>query len=434
MSTRKKTYAKKVVKAPAKKVARRAPSTVASNSRWLAPALGVAGGAIGDAIFPGAGGIAGGIIGRMAGEGIHKITGLGDYTVHMNSLLNANGGGRIVNKNIHGGIVMRNREYIGDIISSGTAGAFKRQVFSLNPGQLSTFPFLSQVAQNYEEYSLEGMIFEYRTMSADALNSVNTALGQVIMATNYNAASPLFSGKAEMENYEFGHSCKPSVGMFHPIECEPRQTAVGSILYVRPGSVPAGQDLRLYDWGNFQIATNGFQGTNVNCGELWVEYQICLLKPKMFSSLGLDTQFAHASNTVGLTNATPLGTATSIIESPNQTLNLGYTTNVIFIPISSYRLRYKLTWTYRGSGAATIVYPGVAVTNGSIVPLVFDDFGQGEQFAPAAGTSSTICSFTILIDIDANLQCTVLIDGAGTLPTTPQNMDVFLIQLPRDAV
>lgn len=55
-------------------------------------------------------------------------------------------------------------------------------------------------------------------MSADALNSVNTALGQVIMATDYNAANPPFGQKSEMENYEFGQSCKPSESQIHPIE------------------------------------------------------------------------------------------------------------------------------------------------------------------------------------------------------------------------
>ena len=62
------------------------------------------------------------------------------------------------------------------------------------------------------------MLFEFRTMSADALNSVNTALGQVIMATDYNAANPPFGQKSEMENYEFGQSCKPSESQIHPIE------------------------------------------------------------------------------------------------------------------------------------------------------------------------------------------------------------------------
>ena len=36
----------------------------------------------------------------------------------------------------------------------------------------------------------------------------------------------------------------------------------------------------------FTIATQGFQGTNVNIGELWVTYQVTLLKPKLYASLG----------------------------------------------------------------------------------------------------------------------------------------------------
>lgn len=57
---------------------------------------------------------------------------------------------------------------------------------------------------------IEGMYLEYRTMSADALNSTNTALGQVIMSAQYNAGNPDFTNKQEMENYEGGVSVKPS--------------------------------------------------------------------------------------------------------------------------------------------------------------------------------------------------------------------------------
>ena len=74
-------------------------------------------------------------------------------------------------------------------------------------------------------------------MSADALNSVNTALGQVIMATDYNAANPPFAQKSEMENYEYGQSAKPSESAIHPIECARLQTTI-SELYTRAGAVP----------------------------------------------------------------------------------------------------------------------------------------------------------------------------------------------------
>lgn len=121
------------------------------------------------------------------------------------------------------------------------------------------------------------MVFEFRSMSADALNSTNTALGSVVMCTDYDSADVPFSSKQQMENTEFGVSCKPSSNMIHAIECAPKVTTATE-LYVRARNIPAGTDIRLYDWGKFYIATSGFQGTNVNCGELWVSYDITLIK------------------------------------------------------------------------------------------------------------------------------------------------------------
>ena len=140
-------------------------------------------------------------------------------------------------------------------------------------------------------------------MSADALNSTNTALGQVIMATSYNAANPLFTNKQEMETTKvvFLLNRHNLVDFF--VECARRSNVLDD-LYVRTSDPPAGQDIRLYDLGNFQIATNGLQGTNVNCGELWVTYQFCLLKPKMYNGLGsFDTFVSYTKNTDGVITA-----------------------------------------------------------------------------------------------------------------------------------
>lgn len=173
---------------------------------------------------------------------------------------------------------IRHREYIGDIFSSGTANAFSIANFAINPGQFGTFQWLSQVCgATFQQYRINGMIFEFRSMSSDALNNVNTALGSVIMATDYDSADVAFTNKSQMENTEFGVSCKPSVNMIHAIECARNQTSI-SEQYIRPGAVPAGADIRLYDLGRFSIATVGFQGTNVNCGELWVSYDVTLFK------------------------------------------------------------------------------------------------------------------------------------------------------------
>lgn len=148
------------------------------------------------------------------------------------------------------GVRIRHREYIRDIFS---AQSFTLINYFLNPGLSDTFPWLCTIAANFEQYKFHGLIFEFRSTSADALNSTNTALGTLIMGTDYNPASANFINKQQMEQNEWTTSSKPSCSFMHPIECAPSQAAV-KLWFVRTGDVPSGLDQRLYDLANFQIA------------------------------------------------------------------------------------------------------------------------------------------------------------------------------------
>jgi len=217
----------------------------------------------------------------------------------------------------HGGgrtQVVTHREYLCDIYTSPTANTFQIQRFGINPGDAKTFPWLAQLACNYEEYRMCGLVFEFKTMSADALNSTNTALGSVIMATEYNSLLPTFASKYAMENYEFAQSCKPSSNMAHAVECS-RGGAPMSELYVRgPSGQNASGDIRMYDLGAFQIATTGMQGTSVNIGELWVSYCCELIKPKLCASLGDAIASAHYFGT-GPVAAAPMTSLAPVVSS-----------------------------------------------------------------------------------------------------------------------
>jgi hypothetical protein len=291
---------------------------------------------IGDLIFPGAGSV-----GSLAADFLHRgfknITGYGDYKVRANTLMTDDvpqfsSTARQTS--------IRHREYIQDILSGptivGTAPnsstAFNIQVFSINPGLISTFPWFAAVAQNYEEYKIHGMMFEFKSMSANALTSTNTALGTVIMASQYNVLSPPFANKQQMENYEFAASCNPAVSMMHPIECEPHETPIPE-LFTRTGT-PSTGDLRLYDHANFSIATQGMQAANIVIGELWVTYDIMLYKPKLLDTVG--GLVDHYILGPGITSGTPFGSA---IGKPPTTgsnfgTSLGPALNVLNIPIS----------------------------------------------------------------------------------------------------
>lgn len=235
-------------------------------------------------------------LGDKAQSFLGKITGLGDYSVMKNTLVNDPPS---VRNNSARTVTLSHREYIGDVIT-GAAGSFDLKAYKIQPGDPSTFPWLSTIASQFQQYTLDGMIFQFKSMSADALNSTNTALGQVIMATNYNVSAPLFDSKYEMENTEFSSSVKPSCSAMHPIECARRESTLNELYVAAGGSIPGGKDPSFYDFGNFQIATNGFQAANVNIGELWVTYEITLLKPILNDINGSGTIWSTHYRSTGM--------------------------------------------------------------------------------------------------------------------------------------
>jgi hypothetical protein len=211
-------------------------------------------------------------LGGMAGRLFKTVTGLGDYSVASKGT-----GPPMFNRN--GAPVIEHREYLRDIQGSVD---FTLTSFDLNPGQAKTFPWLANIASAFEEYRLLGCIFEFKSTSASALNSTNTALGSVIMATEYDVSDEPFYSKLGMENHQFATSSKPNLSMLHAIECAPAQTVVPQ-RWVRTGPVPSGADPKLYDWGRFSIATAGMQAVST-IGELWVTYRVQVLKPQLLNS------------------------------------------------------------------------------------------------------------------------------------------------------
>lgn len=366
------------------------------------------------------GGRAGAYLGEVLGGAAQNllggvISGMGDYSVKKNVLL-APEPPTIINDSVKGGITFRHKEYLRDIITSATPGSFNLDSYLINPGNEKTFGWLSQVAPNFEQYSIEGMIFEFRSMSADALNSTNTALGSVIMATNYDALDTNFKSKSEMENYEWGMSCKPSNNMLHPIECAARQS-FASELYVLNGPVPSGADPRLYHWGNMQIATNGFQGASVNIGELWVTYQVRLLKPKIFTSMGLEIG-SYLSNNTAYTNALPLGNGTLttnydtlglILDPPNR--NIGF-------PVLGIRKHYQVIMRWTGSIAA-VTYPVLTYTQCTNTSSL-------TAIGPAGGESCTSAIQTVSVMVEANVFGVITLGAAGTLPASGNSLRLWI--------
>jgi hypothetical protein len=266
---KKKSPGKSRTRAKTKARVRAAPSR---SGGMVSSALSAIGGAVGSYIAPGIGGPVGSALGGLVGGAIGRITGSGDYKITANSLL---GLGPVPSFGVDA-VRIRHREYLGDVESSLD---FAYATYAINPGNSLCFPWLSTIASNYEQYHFNGLVFKYVSTSAVALNSVNTALGKVAMATDYDSVDPDFHDVRSMLATQFANYGKPAEDLLHAIECAPGSTPT-ELYYVRTGDVPAGADIRLYDLGRMQFATEGMQAVS-DIGGLWVTYDVTFVKPQL---------------------------------------------------------------------------------------------------------------------------------------------------------
>ena len=125
-----------------------------------------------------------------AGAAAHKLmTGKGAYTSNVLVDGGVNTGVPTFSRSTDGTITLSNKEYICDVFApEGYDSGFVVQQFPINPGLEKTFPWLCQLAENFEEYTLQQCIFTYKSTVAD-FAAASGQVGQVIMATQYNALS-----------------------------------------------------------------------------------------------------------------------------------------------------------------------------------------------------------------------------------------------------
>lgn len=373
----------------------------------------------------GVGSALGGWVGRKAGDWFGKLFGSGDYTVKSNSLMTGTDP-PIVGQASGRATIIRHREYIQDISSST---AFTLQSFPINPGVITTFPWLYCIAQNYEEYVIRGMVFEFKSTSANALNSTNTALGTVIMATNYNVYRPNFISKTEMENHEFCTSAKPSESFMHPIEC-----AVGEnplhVMFVRTDT-PGQGDLRMYDLGTFQIATVGSQATAV-IGELWVTYDIEFLKPRVTT---MTTSYVdhYTLDAASVAAALPYGTAP--VKASGSNFGTTISGGDLILPNDSDG--YDFLVVYQCTGASTVLTNSLSYASGSAISRNAKWHSTATtQMLQNAGATANIQfwvsynRFTPSATSGVQANRTITLGATGTFPTAISGGDLWIIGMP----
>lgn len=234
----------------------------------------------------------GGALGAAAGRGLASFTGVGDYVfndiVHTPALPQRN----------HSNIWrITNCEYIGEFLVPAAPTAFNLNSYPLNPGDASTFPWLSRVARLYQKYKFEQLIFEFRSNTSDY--AASGPLGTVVFSPVYNVLADTPQTKQQMEAFAHAVSTKPSNSVMCGVECDEREDNI-RWYYVR---APSAEATQFTDPGRFLAASQGLPSSSGNSlGELWVHYTIKFDEP-ILTTVQANQVYARQrtnTNTAGL--------------------------------------------------------------------------------------------------------------------------------------
>ncbi len=385
-----------------------------------------------------------GSAGRRLGGAVSSLLGHGDYAIKVNSLMGkypaesgpAGPTPAFFAKRGKWGTRVVEREYIGDIVTSATTGAFSIGNYSINPGQFKTFPWLSTVAQQFEEYEFLGLVFEFVSTSASYGGGSSQALGAVAMVTDYDALDPTFTSMIQLQNEEGACSTRASENLVHGVECD---TSMDSriLRYVRGGAVPAGGTILDFDVGNFQLATQGSPNASANLGQLWVSYDVVLYKKNLIAGpIGYNilsgVMRAKTASTASGTNL--LGTAGYALNG-NLYMDMGVATSgasgniFYFYPPGgggTFLVQYVALGTSATLADPTVTYTNCSVTSPNIPAVV------GFLTCPASGTASTRLVWTAIVTASplagALNFCSIAFAGA-TIPTAPTSAYFLVSQI-----
>jgi hypothetical protein len=232
-------------------------------------------------------------IGNWAEKSIRSLFGSGDYgeehaksglEVEANSIVQPMTAAQVpifsTPEHLHGAVRVAHREYIGDIATGEFLGSDWSATYPITPRNPQLFPWLSVIAQNFQQWVPCGIVVEFVSTCGNAFSGASAALGDVNMAVEYDIEAPPYLNKNQMLNAFYSVSAATSQNLMMAVECAPEDQVVSNYFLQEPGRTPF-YDARLNVLGDLRIRNTGSQSV-YTAGQLWVTYEIILLKPRVY--------------------------------------------------------------------------------------------------------------------------------------------------------
>jgi len=276
-------------------------------------------------------------------------------------------------------INIQSREFLGAINGSSP---FQLSTLVINPGLLQTFPQLSKLAMHYEQYRFNGLIFWFHSTSGESTNSADTAIGELMMGNQPDSTAQNPINKQQLVRLGSAKQAKPSLDQLHGVEC-----AGAPMKLIRHGDpVESTQDAMQFDFGKFHLAVEGCNAAVTRIGELWVTYDIDLIRSR--DSKGQETASYRADWANGSqTNLFSLTAPAVKYQSLPLTVLNNTVTFPQFVCDGDYAIQLILLGTATAGGVFAQRCPLISATSQCSIIQNLGDFAFN-TVAPAPGDSS----------------------------------------------
>jgi hypothetical protein len=229
-----------------------------------------------------------------------------------------------------GGVRIVHAENLGSINGSV---AFTVQSYVVNPGLQNCFPWLSTIAQNYEQYRFHRVSFRYITRTG------TSTTGSVLGAPDYDVLDPPPTSEQQISSYQ---DCVEDVtwrNIDFPLDTS-AMFPLGPRKYVR-GSEPVFGDLKTYDACQFFLATVE-ETSSTSVGKLWIDYDVEFFVPASAaptSGLAPTTSALISNGSTPFVFTNGVGNFLPFILSPLNPLGIVNTDGIQFsIPRGNYKI------------------------------------------------------------------------------------------------
>jgi hypothetical protein len=276
------------------------------------------------------------------------------------------------------------RELVASII--GSAAFTVAQALALNPGLAASFPWLSNEAAGWEKYKFNSLKFEYFTRTG------SNVPGSMMLAPDYDASDAAPLSEVAASAYEDCEEDAP----WKDICCLLKASELMGDMkerFVRTGTLAANQDIKTYDCGTLFACT--VDGTAVNWGKLWVEYDVTLITPHVPPG-GFQAAGTLQAGGGSIAAATPFG---SVPVATGSVQIAGAATNVL--TISNVQIGQEIAINVNVSGT---VITACDISAGVGISIVTDN---GKDMVNAAATQGATTSTFLVTALNPSATVTV---------------------------